>query len=606
MGLRRSIVTDLLIQLLITFAACGAEPIMVSHHIDVGQGASTLLEFPCGAVLIDTGGQDPEHVERLAGYLRSFFERRSDLHNTLNTLIITHPHIDHTRGIRAVTEVCRVRNYVDDGVVEGSGKRQVEWIRNNANELAVNVRDVSDDEITALPNKRGLTDESIDPVRCDGCDPKIVVLSGHLLDNPGWSQSAFRNWNNHSLVVRVEFGKAAFLFTGDLEEPAIDTLIEYYRNTGMLDVDVYQVGHHGSHNGTTRELVERISPSIAVIPAGRWDFGRDQEGGFTTFQYGHPRKDVIDILEELTSLVRPAPASVTVFNGSRASQRLTVTKQIFCTGWEGDIRVTAKLDGTLGVESAPSDDRPIDFRSLAKLDPKRRSPSERLLAFDSASSSLERTADDKKGIGSLTVTEESGKGQESPTSKRKATKPAPTHSKSALPPIAPEKIPGDRQQSWDKAGPSSVSGEKLMPANPENQRSIELTPTMPWWSGLIGVMAVFVGLTLMFAVLIRMPTDWAKLVQRVALGSDVPEHMRAKDNDDDNLRKFKDEQVKEWHRQQLDWMLYRFAFIVLLFVVIVIVLPVPERGADWAISSATPIITLILGYLTGKMRGSGQ
>ena len=32
-------------------------PWMQIHVIDVGQGAATLLEFTCGAVLIDTGGE---------------------------------------------------------------------------------------------------------------------------------------------------------------------------------------------------------------------------------------------------------------------------------------------------------------------------------------------------------------------------------------------------------------------------------------------------------------------------------------------------------------------------------------------------------------------
>src|SRR5688500_5231659 len=79
------------------------EPAMVAHYIDVGQGLSVLLEFPCGAVLVDTGAQDMEHVDYLSGYLREFFTRRADLKNTLNTLFISHPHVDHTRGISAVT-----------------------------------------------------------------------------------------------------------------------------------------------------------------------------------------------------------------------------------------------------------------------------------------------------------------------------------------------------------------------------------------------------------------------------------------------------------------------------------------------------------------------
>jgi len=48
-------------------------------------------------------------------------------------------------------------------------------------------------------------------------------LSGRRDDNPGWSYEDFDNKNNHSIVIRVDFGKASFLFTGDLEKPAIAT-----------------------------------------------------------------------------------------------------------------------------------------------------------------------------------------------------------------------------------------------------------------------------------------------------------------------------------------------------------------------------------------------
>src|SRR4051794_32378866 len=62
----------------------GAEPEMRAHFIDVGQGASTLLEFPCGAILIDTGGQDDDSSVALGRYLTEFFRRRPDLSNTLS------------------------------------------------------------------------------------------------------------------------------------------------------------------------------------------------------------------------------------------------------------------------------------------------------------------------------------------------------------------------------------------------------------------------------------------------------------------------------------------------------------------------------------------
>jgi len=43
-----------------------------------------------------------------------------------------------------------------------------------------------------------------------------------------------------------------------MELPAIEALLNWYKETTALDTDVYEVGHHGSHNGTTTELLRRL------------------------------------------------------------------------------------------------------------------------------------------------------------------------------------------------------------------------------------------------------------------------------------------------------------------------------------------------------------
>ena len=123
------------------------------------------------------------------------------------------------------------------------------------------------------------------------------MLGGRFDENPGWPEGEFENQNNHSLVTRIDFGTASFLFMGDLEEAAIEMLVSHYGDAegGALDADVLQVGHHGSHNATTPELLDAVTPRVAVIPVGKWTFGRTG-GNFTTFAFGHPRRDVVDLL----------------------------------------------------------------------------------------------------------------------------------------------------------------------------------------------------------------------------------------------------------------------------------------------------------------------
>jgi len=331
-------------------SVCSAQPVMRAHYINVGQGAATLLEFPCGSVLIDTGAQDEQHVDYLGHYLATFFRDRPHLNNTLSSLIITHPHVDHTRGIRRVSEVCRIAHYVDNGITSGSGRDGVRWIRDQVNSgmLMTQIREVSNDEITNLPHRHGLSDGAIDPVSCADCDPQIVILSGSQRQTPGWSSHEFDNGNNHSLVIRVDFGESSFLFTGDMELPALQTMLSHYRNTDMLNVDVYQVGHHGSFNGTSRALLEAATPQIAVIGVGHWTYGRSG-GQFTTYAYGHPRRVLIDLLAEMMPGNRSQPKQVMIFDAVRSSRSFTMRDRIYATGWDGNVVVRADLGGSMRV-----------------------------------------------------------------------------------------------------------------------------------------------------------------------------------------------------------------------------------------------------------------
>src|SRR3954468_19578528 len=109
---------------IIAFAAISsiaAEPTMTAHFINVGQGAAALLEFPCGAVLIDAGGQDDDSTERLINYLRNFFADRTDLNGTLQAIYITHPHKDHTLALKRVVNGFTSKRFIENGQDSGSG-----------------------------------------------------------------------------------------------------------------------------------------------------------------------------------------------------------------------------------------------------------------------------------------------------------------------------------------------------------------------------------------------------------------------------------------------------------------------------------------------------
>ena len=202
-----------------------------------------------------------------------------------------------------------------------------------------------------IADDSGLENGVIDPF--EGCDARIRVLWGQVrrLGDKDWSYGDYSDENNHSVVVRIDFGRASLLFTGDLEEGysedkgGIELLLEKYEGTDLLDVDVYQVGHHGSHNGTTTELVAAMSPKYAVISAGP----ACERSGYSAWQHGHPRTRTIRDLQNGVQLDR-VPKEASVFPGWREDpETWTISKAIYSTGWDGTVVLEADETGAWDV-----------------------------------------------------------------------------------------------------------------------------------------------------------------------------------------------------------------------------------------------------------------
>jgi len=318
---------------------------MSVHFFDVDQGNAALLEFPCGDVLIDAGGRGPEASDRLVADLDAFFARRTDLNRTIDAVFITHTHIDHNSNLRRIAERYRIKDYIHNGRTAGSGSPNAKWMLNYAPTAspAVKTEAVEDDQIGAA-GKSGVSDAVIDPIACPAIDPKIRVLSGGFEANPGWPDGEFDNGNNHSLVIRIDFGQSSFLFTGDLEVAGIDTLLARYAGTSMLDTDVWEVSHHGSYNGTTQSLLTAITPKTALISMGP----PTTEAPWTAWAYGHPRRAAVSLLATNVSGTRPSK-NVMVADGAKSFSAYSVTKAIYATGWDGDVTIEADSAGRMTV-----------------------------------------------------------------------------------------------------------------------------------------------------------------------------------------------------------------------------------------------------------------
>ena len=319
------------------------------HYINVGQADSILLEFRTAAILIDAGGETvaPPNQNRdrdhLIDYLNQFFASRAtpnstlpNLNRTLLAVIISHPHVDHTKNIMAVMNTFRVQNLIDGGNDRGSGISQLNAARTFARDNNIRYAAIRDNTITTTNGLRPF------PELMNSSEVDLRILAG---------SRGCDNQNNDSLVVLVRFRQASFLFTGDAEleggsdcDGEVPIIMDFYGTTNLLNVDVYKVGHHASFNGTDEEFMRVMSPKISVISAGVHT--QRGPGGFHAFQFGHPRTVAVDLLERFSSMPRQ-PVNVYSMPRVRRVAPRVMRRAVYCTCWDGDIRVfTSNANGS--------------------------------------------------------------------------------------------------------------------------------------------------------------------------------------------------------------------------------------------------------------------
>ncbi len=214
------------------------------HFIDVGQGDAVLIETQDGNILIDA-------ATRAAGDIVVQYLVRRGIRE-LDVVIGTHPHADHIGGLIDVFKAFRVHRIIDSG------------------EPHTTV--TFDDYLTEI-------EKQVEAGHATYEIPtgQVITMGAMILTVLG-PEGDLGSLNDNSVVCRVDFGDTSFLFTGDAEKAAEESLL---RRGVNLEADLLKIGHHGSRTSTTQAFLDAVSPAYGVIMAG--------EGN----RYGHPHEEVL-------------------------------------------------------------------------------------------------------------------------------------------------------------------------------------------------------------------------------------------------------------------------------------------------------------------------
>ena len=225
------------------------------HLLDVGQGDAVALRTPRGRwILVDAGGAWTGG-DAARSVVLPYLRRRG---GSVALLATTHPHADHIGGATRLIRTADVATVWDGGYVSPSPMYR---------EMLAAARQ----ERTPWRRVAAGDSTSIDGVSLLVLAPDSAWLAG--LSDP----------NEGSLILRVAFGEASFLLTGDAESGEEGWLLEHQRD--RLRADVLKVGHHGSATSSTADFIAAVRPRVALVSVG---------AGNT---YGHPSEDVLRRME---------------------------------------------------------------------------------------------------------------------------------------------------------------------------------------------------------------------------------------------------------------------------------------------------------------------
>jgi competence protein ComEC len=225
------------------------------QYFDVGQGDSSLVTNGNNRILIDGGPEYDSVADKLS----------SEGINSLDVVILSHPHADHLTGLIRVIKNFKV------GLFINSGYKYPSYLYKDL------LTEIRDRKIKYLEPKAGKS-FILGKIKLTILNPPVQPVSGTDADV-----------DNNSVVCRIESSGVSVLFTGDIHKETEELILKNYKSS--LCVDVLKVAHHGSAYSSMGDFLSAVKPKYSVISVGADN------------PYGHPTASALGRLRRAGSKI---------------------------------------------------------------------------------------------------------------------------------------------------------------------------------------------------------------------------------------------------------------------------------------------------------------
>ncbi len=233
--------------------------------LDVGQGSAALIEAPKGyTMLIDGGGFYDNSSFDVGKLILAPFLLKKKI-KTIDTIVSSHPDSDHLNGLIYIAENFNVKNFLSNNQkADAAGYKTLL--------KAIREKNIKNEDFENIKKEFFIN------------GVKIEILYPPLDFENRSLKEIWRDFNNNSLVLRIEYGAFSFLFPGDIKAEAEKELVHLKKDA--LKTYVLAVPHHGSRSSSIKSFIDAVNPEYAVISSGAYN------------RFGFPHLEVVKRYEK--------------------------------------------------------------------------------------------------------------------------------------------------------------------------------------------------------------------------------------------------------------------------------------------------------------------